>query len=149
MRPLIAAALLAAALPAHAVDTSVLVYGGSYHFDGKGRHESKYDLNERNPGVGLEFSQDGWLAGAGMYRDSYREQAHMAYVGYRWTLGDTQGWHANAAVKVGYLRGSGYDGPVALPTVGVGYGPVSLEATVAPRKVNSGGVVAFWLRYQF
>ncbi|MHA6907408.1 hypothetical protein ACQUJS_03080 [Ralstonia pseudosolanacearum] len=73
MRFLLTATLLLAGLPAHAVDTSVLVYGGSYHFDG----------------------------------------------------------------------------PVALPTLGVGYGPLPLEATVAPRKVNSGGVVAFWLRYQF
>lgn len=149
MRPLIAATLLLAALPAHAVDTSVLVYGGSYHFDGHGRHESRYDLNERNPGLGLEFEQSGWLAGAGTYKDSYRQQARMAYVGYRWTFGDTQGWHANVALKAGYLRGSGFDGPVALPTVGVGYGPVSLEATVVPRKVSDGGVIAFWLRYQF
>ncbi|QMV32524.1 hypothetical protein KMB83_gp04 [Ralstonia phage Anchaing] len=148
-RLIAAASLLVAALPAYAVDASLLVYGGLYHFDGKGRHERGYNLNEQNPGLGLEFEQGGWLVGAGTYRDSFREQARMAYVGYRFTFGNPQGFHANVALKGGYMRGSGYDGLVALPTLGIGYRAFSLEATAFPSKIRSGGVVAFWLRYQF
>ncbi len=128
MRLLIVAALLIAALPAHAVDTSVLVYGGSYHFDGRGRHESKYNLNERNPGVGLEFSQDGWLIGAGTYRDSYREQRsrQSGLPPWLWLRRPGRPAHGRCGLR------SCFTG-----------------SHCRPRKVNSGGVVAFWLRYQF
>lgn len=140
---------MAISASAAAVDTSVLLYGGSYHFTSGMRHETQYKLNEANPGIGVEVSQDGWLAGAGTYKDSFYQQAYMAYAGYRSGFGNPKGWHANVALKAGYLNGSGRHGLVALPTVGVGYGSVSLEATAFPSKVRNGGVLAFWVRYQF
>lgn len=150
IRTLSAAVILAAAsAAASAADTSLLIYGGSHHFTSNLRHETQYKLNETNPGIGLEVSQDGWLVGAGTYKDSFYQQAYMAYAGYRWTIGDAKAWHANVALKAGYLNGSGHHGPALLPTVGVGYGPVSLEATAFPSKVRNGGVLAFWLRTTF
>jgi len=148
-RCILAIALFIATVPAWALDTSVLLYGAAYHFDGHMKHERQYKLNEANPGIGLEVESNGWLAGAGVYEDSFYKWAKMAYAGYRYTIGDAKQWHANIALKAGYLNGSGYNGFVALPTLGVGYGHVSLEATAFPSKVRKGGVIAAWLRYQF
>lgn len=148
-RYIAAIALFLATMPAWAYETSVLLYGGSYHFNSHMQHERSYLLNELNPGAGVEVSQNGWLVGAGTYKDSFYRWARMAYIGYRYDMGNPKGWHANVALKAGYLNGSGRDGLVALPTVGAGYGPVSLEATAFPSRVRNGGVLAFWLRYQF
>lgn len=142
------------------INYSLLVYGASLHMDKFGHRDTKKfrvagdrEMNGTNPGLGFEAERGGWLIGVGTYKDSWYKQAYMAYGGYRFTFGDVKGWHSNIAFKVGYLNGSGHHGPMALPTVGVGYKNVSLEFSGFPYdKDGNGGkgvVIATWLRFQF
>lgn len=130
-------------------DTSLLLYGTSYHFNGALK-PTAYHYNQANYGLGIEYSDAGWLVGAGTYLDSYNEQGYMLYGGYRWVFGNPREWHTSVAIKAGYLNGSGFHGPVALPVLGVGYNHVNLELSGAPAAGHGkDSVLMMWLRYQF
>lgn len=129
-----ALALAMASTAAPAAD--LLLYGLSHHFGGHVVTSApSREYNERNYGIGVEV--DGW--GAGVYRDSYGEKAKMAY--YAAYTGDKEG--LQLGVRAGWLDGSGYRGPVAMPVIRYKY--VEGALLPAPPK-HRDGVVAVWLR---
>lgn len=132
---LIAALILAASsLSAGAAD--LLVYGVSHHFSGSViTSKPSREYNENNLGIGLEAGS----FGAGVYRDSYNETAKMAYYVKRW--GDQDG--LQIGVRAGWLDGSGYRGPVAIPIVSYRF----IEGAILPAPPkHKDGVAALWLR---
>ncbi|APU03152.1 antimicrobial peptide resistance and lipid A acylation protein PagP [Ralstonia phage phiAp1] len=148
----IAVALVAACIvgacstSAHAADTSLLLFGASKHLNVQGDRK----FNERNPGIGLEVREGGWHAGALTYKDSFNDRAWAAYAGYRYSYEVTQDLKLQAGLRVGYLHGSGFHQVVPLPTVGVQYGKVALEAFFAPaRRKGAADVVGAFIRIDF
>ena len=144
MRAILAAILLAAATPALADGPSLIVLGHSYHFGG-----NTHGLNGNNPGVGLEYSSGPWFGGGLTYYDSYRKQAYAAYLGYRYSIPVAGQWSAFVSARVGYLNGSGFHGPMVLPTAGFQYGKhAAIELMYIPkvnaRTVNVIGVFGRW-----
>jgi hypothetical protein len=144
---IIAAAVLASTL-AHA-DTSVLVFGKSWHFD---KHYN-YDYNQVNYGLGVEWGphDSGWFVGGYALKDSMNQLGYAAYGGYRYQyhIGDS-GFHLDAAIRAGYIKDARYHGPGALPTVGVGYKHAALELAYIPKvnKYQAQALVLFG-RYTF
>lgn len=141
---LLAVVLAATPLAAKASDGfDVLVFGKSFHFP-----DNHY--NQVNPGLGLEYHWDNWFVGALTYRDSFYKQAYSAYGGYRLPYHINEDWSVYASLRVGYLNGSGFHGPVALPTVGVTYKRVSVETLFIPKNCsNCSAVVGLFLRISF
>jgi len=124
----------------------VVALGKSWHFGQSGNH---YDYNGSNPGIGVEYRWDNGLFVGGMtYYDSFRKQAYAAYGGYQYTVPVTGNWSVFAAVRAGYLNGSGINGAMAMPSVGVTYKRLSIEATYIPKvshdTVNVVGLFARW-----
>lgn len=122
----------------------LLLFGKSFHFG----NDHKY--NEVNPGIGLEYHWDNWFIGALTYKDSYYKQAYSAYGGYRlpWKLNED--WSVFASIRAGYLHGSGFNGPVAFPTIGVQYKSAALEAMFIPKTCSTcAGVFGLFLRFSF
>lgn len=124
-------------------ETSLLVLGHSWHF-GSGSE----GMNADNYGIGVEYGNGSWFGGALTYRDSFRETAYAAYGGYRYAF-TSMGWHGITpvvAVRAGYIHGSGFNGPMVLPTIGLQYKRVAIEAMFIPkvnaRTVNVIGVFA-------
>src|SRR5690242_8167059 len=113
--------------PASADEVDALVLGHSWHFSHEG---GGYSPNGWNWGGGLEYRRDTWhgqwIAGGMQYRDSFRQHAYAVYGGYQFTqpIGPI---NVFAAVRAGYLNGSGHHGPGALPSVGIEYKRVALE----------------------
>ena len=138
--------LLFCSVSAFAQHAELVVLGKSFHFGQSGPH---YDYNGFNPGLGIEYRWDNGLFVGGMtYYDSFRKQAFAAYGGYQYTIPVTGNWSVFGALRAGYIHGSGFNGPMAMPSVGVTYKRVSIEATYIPkvnaRTTNVVGVFARW-----
>jgi hypothetical protein len=140
----LAAALAVAAFSASAhAEIDAVLMGKSWHFGHKlAPGQVGYDVNQYNWGGGLEYRHDAWhgqwLAGGMTYRDSFRQQAYTVYGGYQFTEPLTDHLSVFAAVRAGYLNGSGWHGPGALPSFGITYRRVSLEAVYIPPAVKDG-----------
>ena len=132
--------LLCAAPAAHA-ETDLVLMGKSWHFG----HDTPagtagYDVNQYNWGGGLEyrFSPSGWFAGGLTYRDTFRQQAYAVYGGYQYSVPLASHLSAFVSLRAGYLNGSGWHGPGALPSIGITYRRVSLEAVYIPPAAKDG-----------
>lgn len=147
LKALAAAVVLAAAMPVHA-ETDVLVFGASHHFQTEGRQ-----YNERNWGLGAEWSPEAsnWLIGGFVLKDSLSHLGGAAYGGYRWQwpIGSTD-VHVELTVRGGLLKDADYFGPAVIPSIGIGWGNTTVEATYLP-KIGGNKVPAavIWLRYRF
>lgn len=141
---LLSVCLFAGLNQAHAADLSIVLAGNSKHF---GKH--KDGLNEHNPGIGVEVREGGLHAGVLTYRDSYYNQAVTAYVGYRAEIVRSGNFALGAGLRVGYLRGSGYDGLVALPTLVGSYKRSAIEVFVVPPHGQHAGLVGTFFRHDF
>lgn len=128
----------------------VVVMGKSWHFGNNVPQGYRgYNFNDYNPGVGLEYRYPGgFFVGALTYHDSYRNQAYAGYVGYQLTHHVSSDWSVFAALRAGYLNGSGFHGAMAMPTVGVQYKRLAVELEVIPKVadhgVNEVGVFGRW-----
>jgi len=128
MKRIACAALCCFALSAHA-ETDLLLMGKAFHFGPNSK-----GMNGTNPGIGLEYRSDNrWFVGALTYYDSYRKQAYAGYVGYQYDVPITANWTAFVAARAGYLHGSGFHSLVVIPTFGVQYKRVAIEAMAIPR----------------
>lgn len=146
----IAGLLVAGAVQAQEV--SVLVFGKSYHPNDR-------TLNEENYGAGLEIATSRsersgldwqWLAGGYALRDSCKQTGYAGYGGGRASYRYDNGWHVEATIRAGYIQDCAYGGPAAIPALGIGYGPVTLEYTYIPKvdpRITPVHVV--WLRIRF
>jgi hypothetical protein len=134
---------------------NVHIYGFSYHPDRQGVRRNRVG-NEAHLGFGLnyEFHEDargvGFVEG-GFYRDSGRNVAKLAGVGYQFKLGDN--WRLGGAL-VGihsptYNHGRFFVAP--LPMVSYDLGPVTLNAIYAPRfkEYNRFAVFGFYFSIPF
>lgn len=128
MKRLAVCLALSCAAVAHA-ETDLLIMGKAFHFGA-----NSAGLNEYNPGIGLEYrSEQHWFVGGLTYYDSFRKQAYAGYVGYQYDIPISTNWTVFGALRLGYLNGSGFHGLVAIPTIGVQYKRVALEAMTIPR----------------
>jgi hypothetical protein len=125
-----------------------VVLGKSFHF---GQAEPHYDYNQTNPGIGIEYRwTNGFFVGGMTYYDSFRKQAYAAYGGYQYTIPVTGNWSVFGAVRAGYLNGSGMNGPMAMPSVGVTYKRFSIETTFVPKvSHDTTNVIALFARWRF
>jgi len=115
----------------------VHIYGFSYHTDREGVRRNRVD-NEVNLGLGLnyEFHEDARgvaFVEAGTYRDSGRNNAKLAGVGYQFKVGER--WRLGGALagvhSPTYNHGRSFIAP--LPIVTYDLGPVKLNAIYVPR----------------
>ena len=119
-----------------AADTSVLIFGASHHGSCDASRWN-CDLNDSNPGLGLELAEPqvdySLFVRGGSYRDSQRETAYFVAGGGRkqWEIGHDV--IVGAGVMVGYLNGSGVHGLAGLPFVTVGGKLLQLEIGYAPK----------------
>jgi hypothetical protein len=133
-RKLLAMTLLLGCSSAMA-DTSLLVFGASHH-GSCDRTRYQCDLNNHNPGLGLELADTrvdySLFVRGGSYRDSRRETAYFVAGGARsrWAL--TENIEVGAGAMVGYLNGSGMHGLAGLPFVTVGGKLLQLEIGYVP-----------------
>lgn len=135
-----------------AQEVSALVFGKSYHPD-------RRDLNEANYGAGLEIATNRaqttgtdwqWLAGGYALKDSCNKTGYAGYGGGRATYTWESGFHVEATLRAGYLQDCYYGGPAALPSVGIGYGRVTLEYAYIPKlRSDITPVHVVWLRVRF
>jgi hypothetical protein len=125
----------------------VYLLGVSHHMDvPEGR-----SFNETNPGLGIGYSRHyhdlvaadmrawcygGWSALALAYEDSYSRLATGAAIGGQAGLGSRESWFLEGSLYGGFLRGSGWEGPVVLPILGVGYRWVAIQGAYIP-SINS------------
>jgi len=72
------------------------------------------------------------------YRDTFRQQAYALYGGYQYSVPLTDHLSALVSLRAGYLNGSGWHGPGALPSFGLTYRRVSLEAVYIPPAAKDG-----------
>ena len=142
------------AVTAHA-ETDLLLMGKSWHFGHQNAPgEAGYDVNQYNWGGGLEYRMDGphgqWLLGGLTYRDTFRQQAYALYGGYQFTMPLAYGVSAFAAIRAGYLNGSGWHGPGVLPSFGLTYKRASIEMTYIPPAAKHGyNCIAIFGRISF
>lgn len=148
IRAILLSILLGISTPVLADGPSLLVLGKSFHFGG-----NTSGLNGTNPGLGIEYSWSApdrvsYFVGGLTYYDSYRKQAYAGYAGVRYTLPLGGPWSVSASLRAGYINGSGFNGPMVLPTIGIGYRNVSLEVMYIPkvnnRTVNVIGIFGRW-----
>ena len=125
-----------------------VLLGKSFHF---GQSEPHYDYNGVNPGLGVEYRWDnGFFVGGMTYYDSFRKQAVAGYGGYQYTVPVTGNWAVFGAVRAGYLHGSGINGLMAMPSVGVTYKRLSIETTFVPKvSHDTTNVIAIFARWRF
>lgn len=148
---LIPAILYGLSAAAHA-ETDLILLGKSWHFGHEVlAGEAGYDVNQYNWGGGLEYRFDGtsWFAGGLTYRDTFRQQAYAVYGGYQYAVKLTDTLSAFAAVRAGYLNGSGWHGPGALPSVGLTYRRLSVEAVYIPPAPHGYNCIAVFGRLSF
>ncbi len=137
------------------LNLNVHIYGFSYHPDRQGVRRNRVG-NEANLGFGLNyaFHEDargvGFVEG-GFYRDSGRNIAKLGGAGYQFKLGES--WRLGGAL-VGihsptYNRGRFFIAP--MPIISYGLGPVTLNATYAPRfrDYNRFAVYGFYFSIPF
>jgi hypothetical protein len=143
---------LSCASSAHA-ETDLVLLGKSWHFGHQvPAGEAGYNVNQYNLGGGLEYRFDGtgWFVGGLTYRDTFRQQAYTVYGGYQYTVPISDNWSAFASLRAGYLNGSGHHGPGALPSIGVTYRRVSVEAVYIPPAQKEGyNCIALFARVSF
>lgn len=147
------AALLAFSAGYHKVQAQeaphfeVLIMGKSFHIF----NDTGYHFNDLNPGIGVEYRwPNNWYVGALTYHDSYKKQAYAAYVGYQLTWDVSSNWKLFAAARAGYINGSGFNGPGILPSVGVTYKRLTLEAEIIPKiKSNQSAAIGLFARWRF
>lgn len=131
------------------------LYGLSYHPDRQGVRENGLD-NEVNLGLGLkvEFHEDARGVGfveAGMYRDSGRNRAKFAGVGYQFKFGEH--WRVGGALagvsSVTYNHDRPFVAP--LPIITYDVGRVKLNVIYVPRygDYNQFAVFGFYLSIPF
>jgi hypothetical protein len=132
-----AEAVHAAKPAASPVSLNLHVFGLSYHPDREGTRVNHLD-NELNIGLGLnyEFSNDArGIASleSGFYRDSGRNWAKFAGVGYQFKLDDRWRLGANllAIQSQTYNKGNLFVAPI--PVITYDFGVVKLNATYIPR----------------
>jgi hypothetical protein len=111
-------------------------------------------VNQYNYGGGMEYRRDTWhgqwLVGGLTYRDTFRQQAYTVYGGYQFTVPVSEHVSVFATVRAGYLNGSGHHGPGALPSIGIQYRRVAIEATYIPPAAKDGyNCVAIFGRIAF
>lgn len=141
--------LLATALDARA-ETDMLVFGKSWHH-GK---QSQYFYNEVNPGLGLEWRRSAdsrWIVGGFALEDSRKNIGGAVYGGWRYTYPLTGHWRLEATLRAGWLKDGAYNGPAVLPTIGVGYKRLTIEATYMPSfgSDRSKGAAVVFARWRF
>ena len=147
---IIAVAACLAAGAAHA-ETNLLLFGFSKHLS----HNYSSSYNEFNYGGGLEWNPDGsgWLVGGFALKDSISQMGWAAYGGYRFRYDFAPNWHIETTLRAGVLKDSYYTGPAALPSIGIGYKRVTIEATVIPPikmgKKGSEMTAVVWARVRF
>lgn len=152
-RVLCAAALLAFAVGYHRAEAQeaphveLLIMGKSFHVF----NDTGYHFNDLNPGIGVEYRYpQGFFFGALTYKDSYSKQAYAAYVGYQLTAHVSSNWSVFAAARAGYINGSGFNGPGILPSVGVTYKRLSIEAEIIPKiRSNQSAAIGLFARWSF
>lgn len=149
-RSCLASVALTVALPAHAGDLGINLYGFSYHLDRARARELAVD-NEVNPGLGVRYrvphgERLDWFIDAGAYRDSGHNTALLAGVGGLWHL--TSGWRAGAALALfdsaTYNRGRTFLAPLPLAAYETRY--VTLNAVYLPKvsDFNEVATLGFW-----
>ncbi len=108
------------------ISPEIFIFGKSYHSN------RDVDWNETNPGLGLGLSGTvsknfDMAIMAGAYKDSYGETAKFAVAGPRYYFyGDRDAFNMNVGLHIGYLHGSGINGVMAIPVIGIGYDRVTL-----------------------
>jgi hypothetical protein len=155
MKRLIIAITLSVLSASSFAEVDGLLLGKSYHFGHSvpaGR--AGYDVNQYNYGGGMEYRRDTWhgqwLVGGLTYRDTFRQQAYTVYGGYQFTVPVSEHVSVFATVRAGYLNGSGHHGPGALPSIGIQYRRVAIEATYIPPAAKDGyNCVAIFGRIAF
>lgn len=126
------------------------VFGLSYHPDRKGTRDSHLD-NELNAGLGLnyEFHNDAQGVAnveAGVFKDSGRNWAKFAGLGYQFKFGDR--WRLGADLLAihspTYNHDRGFVAPI--PRLTYDFGPVKLNAVYIPkfREINKFAVFGFY-----
>lgn len=149
----LAAAIIACSSAAHA-ETDLVLLGKSWHFGHQvPAGEVGYNVNQYNWGAGLEYRMPAWhgqwMAGGLTYRDTFRQQAYTVYGGYQYTVPLSDHLSVFASLRAGYLNGSGWHGPGALPSVGITYRRVSVEALYIPPARNGYNCIAVFARVAF
>ncbi|HSH84563.1 MAG TPA: hypothetical protein VK979_05315 [Guyparkeria sp.] len=139
--------ILTAALVAMLTAPAVQAAGDEWRLtiNGLSRHFStdtpRDELNERNPGIGLERHMESWYAAAGSYVDSYDCEAGYIGGGQRWRMAEGHG----LSLDLGYLVSAHFrclDAddpgqklvPAVVPTVTLGAldGLVQINALITP-----------------
>lgn len=122
------------------VSLNLHIFGLSYHPDREGSRVNHLD-NELNLGLGLNYEFRNDERGitsleAGFYKDSARNWAKFAGVGYQFKLGDHWRFGANllAIQSPTYNNGKLFIAPIPLLTYD--FGAVKLNATYIPRVSN-------------
>ena len=126
---------------------SLNVYGLAYHPDRETVHRQHLD-NEFNPGLGLQYELDNDARGVtfaevGAYRDSGRNWAKFATLGYQFKFGER--WRIGGALAAvnsrTYNRGVTFVGMIPLVTYDLGR--VQLNAVYFPKIGHYNEVDAF------
>ena len=123
------------------------VYGFAYHPDRETVHRENLD-NEFNPGLGLHYELDNDVRGitfaeVGAYRDSGRNWAKFAGLGYQFKVGER--WRIGGALAAvnsrTYNRGVTFVGMIPLITYDIGC--IKLNAAYFPKFGHYNEVDAF------
>lgn len=129
------------------IEYSALVWIKSDH--GK-RRDGQQELNEKNHGLSLNITCDGWLyAHAGKLKNSQWGYTDLVMVGItnKWYPFEENKFHLQASLGEVYLRyrvprlGADAEGHALAGYLGIGYGPLTLQ--VAPVPKQKGVYIAF------
>jgi hypothetical protein len=127
------AAVLAMAVTARAGDPTWHLSVQTYSLH---EHTSEIELHNTTPGLGLLRRQDGWLAGAGVFRNSVGRWAGYGYGGYQWPVGPVLiGGIAGATHHYNFNNGGIVPLGAAVVTVPVSK-TVALDFVAIPRVTN-------------
>lgn len=123
------------------------VFGLSYYTDREAARERNLD-NELNPGLGLNYELRNNVQGVtsvetGIFKDSGRNWAKFAGLGYQFKLGENWrlGGDLLAVQSRTYNRGHGFI--AAIPRLSYDFGPVKLNAVYFPEVSDVNEVAAF------
>ncbi|MEO8157971.1 MAG: hypothetical protein ABI648_09260 [Betaproteobacteria bacterium] len=123
------------------------VYGLAYHPDREAVHRLNLD-NQVNPGLGLHYALVDDLRGTtfaevGTYRDSGRNQATFAELGYQFKLSER--WRIGAALAL--VESRTYNGGTTflgmIPLITYDLGPLKLNAVYFPKIGHYNEVAAY------
>jgi hypothetical protein len=127
------------------------------------KHRGPGSYEDFHPGLGLELQvspdkESAWNFAAGghyMHADSHGLPMWWAGVTPSYTLGDRAGWWMEPGVTAGLIRKAGLygnePGPLVLPRLAVGYGPVGCDFSYIPGTplTNNVSIALFMLRLRF